>query len=227
MVKLSLRLKTIFDMVPNSVVADIGADHGKLIISLFEQGVITHGYAVENKIGPFERLKKALEDHCCQDFIVPMLSDGISELPEEVNTLIIAGMGGNLIIDILKSHEERLGNVKTIIIDAHSCVPKIRKEICDMGFIIADEKIIKEDGIFYEIIKFIRAGKALYGENDFEFGPILRNEKCATFKEKYIERINEIDAILAEKGLPANRLNDLINEKNRIKGALWLKQRNC
>ena len=89
-----------------------------------------------------------------------------------------------------------------------------------MGFIIADEKIIKEDGIFYEIIKFIRAGKALYGENDFEFGPILRNEKCATFKEKYIERINEIDAILAEKGLPANRLNDLIDEKNRIKGAL-------
>ena len=111
-------------------------------------------------------------------------------------------------------------NVNTIIIDAHSCVPKIRKEICDMGFIIADEKIIKEDGIFYEIIKFIRSGKALYGENDFEFGPILRNEKCATFKEKYQERINEIDAILSEKELPANRLNDLINEKNRIKGAL-------
>ena len=220
MVKLSLRLKTIFDMVPSSVVADIGADHGKLIISLFEQGVITHGYAVENKIGPYERLKKALEDHCCDTFIIPMFSNGISELPEDVSTVIIAGMGGNLIIDILKAHEERLGNVKTIIIDAHSCVPKIRKEICDMGFIIADEKIIKEDGIFYEIIKFIRSGKALYGENDFEFGPILRTEKCATFKEKYKQRIDEIDAIISSEGVPSNRLNDLINEKNRIKGAL-------
>lgn len=220
MVKLSLRLKTIFDMVPSSVVADIGADHGKLIISLFEQGVITHGYAVENKIGPYERLKKALEDHCCDTFIIPMFSNGISELPEDVSTVIIAGMGGNLIIDILKAHEEKLGNVKTIIIDAHSCVPKIRKEICDMGFIIADEKIIKEDGIFYEIIKFIRSGKALYGENDFEFGPILRTEKCATFKEKYKQRIDEIDAIISSEGVPSNRLNDLINEKNRIKGAL-------
>ena len=60
MIKLSKRLKIIFDMVPKSVVADIGSDHGKLMIALVEAGIVSKGYAVENKEGPFERLRSNL-----------------------------------------------------------------------------------------------------------------------------------------------------------------------
>lgn len=221
MLKLSLRLKTVFEMVPmGSVVADIGSDHGKLIISLFEQGVISHGYAVENKEGPFTRLKETILENKYEKFIVPMFSDGISELPSDVNVVVLAGMGGNLVVSILKKDKQKLKNVNAIIVDAHSCIPKIRKEICDLGYAIADEKIIKEDGIFYEIIKFIKAEKAFYGENDFEFGPILRNEKSATFKEKYQSRIDEIDNIISNNSIPKSRLELLNKEKSRIKGIL-------
>ena len=221
MLKLSLRLKTVFEMVPmGSVVADIGSDHGKLIISLFEQGIISHGYAVENKEGPFTRLKETILENKYEKFIVPMFSDGISELPSDVNVVVLAGMGGNLVVSILKKDKQKLKNVNAIIVDAHSCIPKIRKEICDLGYAIADEKIIKEDGIFYEIIKFIKAEKAFYGENDFEFGPILRNEKSATFKEKYQSRIDEIDNIISNNSIPKSRLELLNKEKSRIKGIL-------
>ena len=221
MLKLSLRLKTVFDMVPTgSVIADVGSDHGKLIISLFEQGIISHGYAIENKKGPFERLTKAIEESGFKQFITPMFSDGIKELPSDVGTIILAGMGGNLVISILKDGQEKLKNVDTIIVDAHSCIPKIRKDICDMGYAIADEKIIKEDGIFYEIIKFVKAEKAFYGDNDFEFGPILRNEKSATFREKYQSRIKEIDNLISTSKIPTSRLSILIKEKDRIKGVL-------
>ena len=48
-IKISKRLETIAAMVPKSVVADIGSDHGKLMIELFNSGKITKGYAVENK----------------------------------------------------------------------------------------------------------------------------------------------------------------------------------
>ena len=221
MLKLSLRLKTVFEMVPmGSVVADIGSDHGKLIISLFEQGIISHGYAVENKQGPFTRLKETILENKYEKFIVPMFSDGISELPSDVNVVVLAGMGGNLVVSILKKDKQKLKNVNAIIVDAHSCIPKIRKEIYDLGYAIADEKIIKEDGIFYEIIKFIKAEKAFYGENDFEFGPILRNEKSATFKEKYQSRIDEIDNIISNNSIPKSRLELLNKEKSRIKGIL-------
>ena len=81
MIILSERLSTIYKMVPKGVVADIGADHGKLIIALFEGGIISHGYAVENKKGPYTRLVKALTDRGLEEDIVPLFSDGIRDLP--------------------------------------------------------------------------------------------------------------------------------------------------
>lgn len=220
MVKLSVRLQTIFNMIAtDSIVADVGSDHGKLMISLFEKGIISHGYAIENKKGPYERLKKALEKEDIIDNIVPLFSDGITDLPECVDTVVIAGMGGKTIIDILKRHQNKLDKVQTLIIDGHSCLPSLREEITRMGFNIADEKIIKEEGIFYEIIKFMKSDTAFYNETDVEFGPILRKEKSAEFKEKYQDRIKEIDNLLL-KGLPNDVTNKLLAEKHKIEGVL-------
>ena len=220
MIKLSKRLETILTLVPKGTCADIGADHGKLMIALFERGIITHGYAVENKVGPYNRLVKALTEADLIDDIIPLLSDGIKDVPESIHTFIIAGMGGDNIIDILKKYPRKTKQIQTLIVDAHNSVPKLREEVSKMGFAIAEEKIIQEDGVFYEIIKFIRADIAIYGEADIEFGPILRNEKCAAFKEKYIGRINEIDNLLSKHDLPQNRVDQLNNEKQRIKGVL-------
>jgi tRNA (adenine22-N1)-methyltransferase len=218
--KLSLRLQTIHDMVPKGTVIDIGADHGKLVIALFQNGIISHAYAVENKQGPYSRLVSAIKEAGLENDITPILSDGIKDLPSHVDTVIIAGMGGNNIIDILKKYPAKEKQIQTLIVDAHSCVPKLRQEVTAMGFIIADEKIIQEDGIYYEIIKFIRAKIAFYGDQDYEFGPILRNEKSQVFKEKYLTRIEEIDYILKTNDLPEDRIEQLSKEKERIRSIL-------
>lgn len=218
--KLSLRLQTIHDMVPKGTVIDIGADHGKLVIALFQNGIISHAYAVENKQGPYSRLVSAIKEAGLENDITPILSDGIKDLPTHVDTVIIAGMGGNNIIDILKKYPAKEKQIQTLIVDAHSCVPKLRQEVTAMGFIIADEKIIQEDGIYYEIIKFIRAKIAFYGDQDYEFGPILRNEKSQVFKEKYLTRIEEIDYLLKTNDLPEDRIEQLSKEKERIRSIL-------
>ena len=218
---LSLRLKTIFEMIPeNEMVADIGADHGKLMIALIKENKISHGYAVENKKGPYSRLVKALEKENIIDDVIPLYSDGLTDVPNYVKTIVIAGMGGNAIIDILKKNPSKTKNIQTLIIDAHSALKKVRQEISNMGFIIADEKIVKEDDIYYEIIKFIRADIAFYNDKELEFGPILVNEKSATFKEKYSSRIKEIDHLLENKGLPMARIEALKGEKDKIMGVL-------
>ena len=217
--KLSKRLQAIYDMVPMGIAADVGSDHGKLIISLFENGVITKGYAIENKVGPFNRLKKEIENHHLLDDVIPMLSDGITDLPICVDTVIIAGMGGMNIIKILQAHPSKLKNVQTIIVDAHNAIPEMRRAVCKLGYIIAEEGMVFEDGIYYEIIKFIRGEVAYLDEPDFEFGPKLRSEKSALFKAKYLSRINEIDNLLSKK-LPEERVNELLNEKQRIQKVL-------
>ena len=218
--KLSKRLQAIYDMVPSGVAADVGSDHGKLIISLFEGGIISKGYAIENKKGPYSRLVKAIEDSGCKEHIIPMLSDGISELPSDVNVVILAGMGGTNIVDILKAHPSRLKNVKTIIVDAHNAIPEMRKAICKMGYVIADEDIVEDAGKYYEIIKFVAGECAYLDESDYEFGPVLRHEKSCTFKEKYNSRIREIDNLLSTKKLPEGKIRELGNEKEKIRGIL-------
>ena len=216
MIKLSKRLKIIHDMVPKSVVADIGSDHGKLMIALVQSGIVQKGFAVENKEGPFERLRSNLVRYHVDDKITPLFSDGIKDITRDVSTIVIAGMGGTSIVKILKNNPEKLVRVQTIIIDAHTAVPLARREICQMGFAIADEQIVKEDDIFYEIIKFIRADKAIISDEDLEFGPILRHQKSATFKEKYRNRINQIDVLLKKTELPKSRISSLCEEKHKL-----------
>ncbi|MCR5185382.1 MAG: class I SAM-dependent methyltransferase [Bacilli bacterium] len=216
---LSKRLQTIHDMVPNSITADIGSDHGKLMIALFRSGTISKGYAIENKKGPYQRLVRALEQEDLFDHIIPLFSDGVEDLPAHLKTIIYAGMGGENIIDILEKHPNKLKLVQTIIVDAHGAIMKVREKISSLGFVIADEKMVKEEDQYYEIIKFIRADIATYNDKDLEFGPILRNEKSAVFKEKYISRIHAIDELLT-KDLPVQRINELKEEKHRIEGIL-------
>ena len=218
--KLSKRLQAIYDMVPNGVAADVGSDHGKLIISLFEDGIIEKGYAIENKKGPYNRLYKSITEKGLEEHVIPMFSDGISELPSDVDIVIIAGMGGNTVIDILKSHLRKLKNVSTLIVDAHNAIPELRRAVSKMGFIIADEDIVEEKGIYYEIIKFIRGEINYLDDPDIEFGPILRNEKSCTFKEKYQTRIREIDNLLSNKNIPQDKLKKLSYEKERIEHVL-------
>ena len=216
MIKLSKRLKIIHDMVPKSVVADIGSDHGKLMIALVQSGIVQKGFAVENKEGPFERLRSNLIRYHVDDKITPLFSDGIKDITRDVSTIVIAGMGGTSFVKILKNNPEKLVRVQTIIIDAHTAVPLARREICQMGFAIADEQIVKEDDIFYEIIKFVKADKAIIRDEDLEFGPILRHQKSATFKEKYQNRINEIDVLLKKTELPKSRISSLCEEKHKL-----------
>ena len=216
MIKLSKRLKIIHDMIPVSVVADIGSDHGKLMIALVQSGKVSKGFAVENKEGPFERLRSNLIRYHVNDKVTPLFSDGIKDITRDVSTIVIAGMGGQTIVKILREHPEKLKSVQTIIIDAHTAVPLARREICQMGYAIADEQIVKEDDIFYEIIKFIKADTAAITDEDLEFGPILRQEKSATFKEKYQSRIDEIDSIIAKGNLPQCRIDMLNAEKHKL-----------
>lgn len=218
---LSKRLETIKSMCPKGVVADIGADHGKLIISLVESGIASRGFAIENKKGPYERLVAAIEEAGLTDKITPILGDGIEPITNEVNTIVLAGMGGLNIVQILKKHPEKLINVDTIICDAHNAIPMMREEISKLGYSIADEKIVYEDDIYYEIIKFIKSDHAFYSDIDLEFGPILRNQKSMMFKAKYNNRINEIDFILKTNKLPKQRIDELLLEKDKIRSVLW------
>lgn len=184
--KISDRLKAVASFVKeNANVADVGADHGLLEIYLINEGRINSVLAIENKSGPFSILKNNLKDYD----VKLSLSDGISNIDEAIDTIVLAGMGGILISSILNSHKEKLTNIKQIVADAHRDIKLVRENICKLGFYIEKEKIVYEKGTYYFVISFLK-GHQNYSLSEYEWGYKIKEDPLF---EKY--RKEELDKL--------------------------------
>jgi tRNA (adenine22-N1)-methyltransferase len=214
-INLSNRLLSLAKLVPqNAYLADIGSDHGFLPIYLVKSGKILKAFAIENKTGPFKRLQNNIKINDLTNSITSILSDGIKDIVNEVDTIVIAGMGAHTIIQILTSHKEKLLNIKNIIVDSHTDLALLRKSVSELGYKITSEVFLVENNIYYTLIKFT-AGNETYNDQDYEFGPILRKVKPMLYKKYWNNRLENIDLILSNS-LTAERKNELIEEKWRI-----------
>lgn len=184
--KISDRLVKIASSIrKDAKVADVGADHGLLEKYLIDNGVTNSIFAIENKRGPYEILKNNLKDYD----VTLSLSDGLEMLPDSCDTVVIAGMGGNLIIDILKKDVSKLENVNQIIVDAHKDIELVRREITKLGYKIDKENIVIENSIYYFVISFIK-GLGVYDESVYEWGyQITKDPLFEQFRNKEIERL--------------------------------------
>ena len=150
---LSTRLQTIASFINEGAnVADIGADHGLLSIYLVEKGLANSVFAVENKVGPYQTLVENTKNY---PSIKTSLSDGLDELPEDVNSIVIAGMGGLLIADILKKNKDKLKHVSQIVVDAHRDIEQCGLFLKKVGFYPADIHVVHEK-VYYLVINFTR-----------------------------------------------------------------------
>ena len=107
MVKISNRLTTAAALVTQGyTLADVGTDHGYIPIYLLQQKKIPSAIAMDINEGPLERAKEHIALYGLQAYIQTRLSDGVVALkPGEVEAVLIAGMGGGLIMHILKDGE--------------------------------------------------------------------------------------------------------------------------
>lgn len=175
---LSKRLNAIYNLVDyGSSLADIGADHGQLVIELYHNKVCKKLFCNDNKIGPYTILKCNISK--VSDDIEVSLSSGIEALPNYIDTIVIAGMGGDLIVDILNKNKEKLNNIFTLILAPNTNACLVRQVVNKLGYKITNEKVIFEKH-YYQIIRFDK-GEANYTKNDYLFGPILRIEKSKEF----------------------------------------------
>ena len=184
--KISDRLKAVASFVKeNANVADVGADHGLLEIYLINEGKINSILAIENKSGPFSILKNNLEDYD----VKLSLSDGISKIDETVDTIVLAGMGGILINNILNSNKTKLTNIKQIVVDAHRDIKLVRENICKLGFYIEQEKIVYEKGTYYFVISFLK-GHHDYSLSEYEWGYKIKEDPL--FEDFRKEELNKL-----------------------------------
>ena len=184
---LSERMQMVADMVgKGNVLADIGCDHGFVSIYLVENGICPRVIAMDVNEGPLFRAKEHIEERGLASYIEVRLSDGMEKLLlGEADSILIAGMGGRLVIKILTECMEKAKALKEIILQPQSELHLVRQFLTENGFHILQEDMVKDNGKFYPAMRVVwRCEKQqALTEEELWYGPLLLKEKHPVLKE--------------------------------------------
>lgn len=198
--KLSNRLKTILDLVPqNSIVADIGTDHGYIPRELIENKISKYVIATDISGPSLEKTKEIVKSKNLDKYIETRLGDGLMPIKAfEVDLVLIAGMGGVLISEILREAKQRLDTYGRYILQPMVGADELRKYLVNNGFEIIDEELAKEDDRIYEIIVAQRGLQVFTKEIDYEINPLLIEKNHPLWKELILSRINQKEKVVED-----------------------------
>ncbi len=199
MSKLSKRLEMVANFIDNNdkSVIDIGCDHGLLSIYLANKFKNLKIIASDVNKNALDNAKKNITKCGLNDRIETRLGSGISVINnnDNIDTIVVAGMGTNTIVEFLKCSRDKLVNVNKIIIQSNTDLYFLRKNMVSMGYFIDDEELVVDKGIIYTIIKFVK-GKMKYSYKELYLGPILISKNSDLFIDKCTKELNNMKKIL-------------------------------
>lgn len=154
MEKLDLRLSAAADFVKEgTVAADIGTDHGYLICYLVDRGICKRGFATDINIKPLESARALIREMELEEKIETVLTDGLKGLPEdEIDEVLICGMGGETIIDILKNAKWVKSERVHLVLQPMSRADMLRRWLCENGWNIDSEKAVEVEKHLYTVM---------------------------------------------------------------------------
>lgn len=157
---ISKRLLCCASMVQSgSRVADIGTDHGYLGIYLLQSGAARHVIACDLRKDPLENARRNAKLFGVDGEMELRLSDGLEKIrPDEVDTVVMAGMGGDLIQKILSQCPWRKREGLQFILQPQSAGNVLRRWLCEDGFEIQREEPV-QDGHFLYTVMELRQGE--------------------------------------------------------------------
>ena len=158
-------------------------------------GMVTKGnitdkaYAMDINQGPLDIANKHIKEKGLERKIITILSNGMEKLKDNmIDTAVIAGMGGDLIVSILENGKSIKG-IKELVLSPHKRVDLVRKYLLENNWQIVDEAMVFDVGKYYTVIKALKCDKT---ENDYskvqlEYGKLLLENRNPVLKE-YLEK---------------------------------------
>lgn len=152
--RLSKRLELVASFVEEgSRIADVGTDHGYIPIALVEREIVQSAVAMDLRQGPLQRAKEHIAQAGLSGRIETRLSDGLLALNcGEADTVIIAGMGGGLVVHILEDGRRLWREVKRFVLSPQSDLEMVRRYLGSSGFLTEEEAMTEEEGKYYTVM---------------------------------------------------------------------------
>ena len=231
MVKISNRLKMAASFVTEgNTLADVGTDHGYVPIYLLQQKKIPSAIAMDINEGPLLRAKEHIALYGLNEYIQTRLSDGVAALnPGETDAILIAGMGGGLVMHILTEGSEVCRRAKELILQPQSELERVRVFLRENGYETTAEEMVLEDGKFYPMMRVRYTGAfstpddvELWKLSDLYGGLLLKNGHPVL--KTYLKKENKVLTDI-EKGLKNQPASEKIRERlTEVKEALRYNQ---
>ena len=197
--KLSKRLETIVHMASSWALqqeskvraADVGTDHGFVPICLIERGIAAHAFALDVGEGPLLRAREHVRKRGLTDRIDLRLGDGLTPLARgEADLVILSGMGGELMLRILKEGSLVRDSIKGWIFSPQSEIAMFRRGLKELELSITEEEMVQEDGKFYVVMTAEKSSdeSPAYAEGtdreyEYQYGKRLIEKKDPVLRE--------------------------------------------
>lgn len=154
--------------------ADVGCDHAYTSIYLVTHGIAPYVVAMDVNAGPLARARENVERFGCEEEIELRLSDGLAALaPGEVDTVLIAGMGGPLMERILSACPDIVEGIKELVLQPQSEIEEVRRFLHGRGFRIMAEDMLFEEGKYYVILRAEPGSEETWSKEEYLFGKCL------------------------------------------------------
>jgi tRNA (adenine22-N1)-methyltransferase len=187
MVNLSPRLLAVARLVPKcSVVADIGTDHAYVPIYLVENGIADFVIASDVVEGPAMRAIENIKRHNLSDKIDVRIGNGLEKV-KQADVIIIAGMGGKLICDIISESRPIIDKAQMLILQPMTAIYEVRRYLHINNFTITDEHLAQEDEKVYNIMVVKSGSEIIEDDIYYHIGKKLIETKDKLLK-KYIDK---------------------------------------
>lgn len=226
MVQLSKRLQAVAGLAGEAeVVADVGTDHGYIPLYLVGFGKAKRAIAMDVNEGPLLRAREHIRQYHMEGRIETRLSDGLDALrPGEAQAIVVAGMGGALMMRILSEGERVARAAKRLVLQPQSELPAFRRFLALHGYRITDEEMVYEDGKFYSMMaaKWTQEGdrEALQAmaEADYKYGPLLLKRNHPVLRLYLLRQKEQKQGILQKLG--QNARQDVKVRRAQLEGEL-------
>lgn len=201
-IRLDERLTAVVARIPYGSVADVGCDHGKLGYYLVSTDRATNVIATDISVPSLNKAKELAKENGVSHLIETRAGDGLNPISSgEVDTVVIAGLGGDVIADILSRAREDGKEFAHFVLSPNTHPEKVRDELSRSGHIIASDGLTECANKYYTIISSdnTRAlGTPVHEELDRYqrvYGKFY--DEDATFKKRGNEELATMKNILA------------------------------
>ena len=179
MLKISDRLAAVAGLIPQDAnLVDIGTDHGYVPIWLLQNKRIQSAIAMDVNKGPLAKARENRDKYGFTHVMDLRLSNGLEKLnPGEGDSVLIAGMGGPLMIRIIEEGRSNASSIQTWVLQPQSEIPSVRRYLHEHDFIIEEEIILKDEGKYYMAMKAVPGMSNPWTDLEYLFGKSLLEQK--------------------------------------------------